>query len=67
MFFYYFFKTSFQVHKTVAVALNDELARPLKVFVENQHRARKMSEALVEKRSKQLQDWRTTEAKAKAK
>lgn len=61
------FEQTAEIHKTVAAAVLEELAKPLKVFVENQHKTRKTSEAVVEKRSKQLVDWRTTEAKAKAK
>ena len=61
------FEQTAEIHKTVAAALLEELTKPLKVFVENQHKARKASEAVVEKRAKQLVDWRTTEAKAKAK
>ena len=37
------------------------------VFGDIQYRSRKTTEALVEKRHKQLQDWRATEAKAKSK
>ena len=51
----------------MGLALSEEIARPLKVFGEIQYKARKTTEALVEKRHKQLQDWRATEAKAKAK
>jgi hypothetical protein len=51
----------------MAGALLEELAKPLKVFGEIQYKARKATEALVEKRHKQLVEWRATEAKAKAK
>jgi len=61
------FEQTAEVHKTVAAAVLEEIAKPLKVFGEIQHKARKATEALVEKRHKQLQDWRSTEAKAKAK
>lgn len=56
-----------EIHKTVAVALLEEIVKPLKVFGEIQYKSRKATEALVEKRHKQLQEWRATEAKAKAK
>ena len=36
-----------QVHKTVAAAVLEEIAKPLKVFGEIQHKARKATEALV--------------------
>ena len=39
----------------------------LQTFGDLQHRTRKTTEAAVEKRHKQLQDWRATEAKAKSK
>ena len=37
----------YQVHKTVAAAVLEEIAKPLKVFGEIQHKARKATEALV--------------------
>jgi hypothetical protein len=37
-------------HRTMAGALSDELVRPLKAFVEAQHKTRKNVEAVVEKR-----------------
>jgi len=61
------FEQTAEVHKTVATAVLEEIARPLKVFGDLQYKARKATEALVEKRHKQLGEWRGTEAKAKAK
>ena len=37
-------------HRTIAGALADELVRPLKAFVEAQHKTRKNLEAVVDKR-----------------
>ena len=51
----------------VAASMMEEIAKPMKVFSEIQHRTRKATEALVEKRHRGLQEWRQTEAKAKAK
>ena len=42
-----FQKDMSQVHKTVAAAVLEEIAKPLKVFGEIQHKARKATEALV--------------------
>ncbi len=39
-------------HRTIAGALTDELVRPLKAFVEAQHKTRKNVEAIVDKRSR---------------
>lgn len=61
------FEQTAEIHKAVAVSILEEVAKPMKVFGEIQYRTRKNTEAIVEKRHKQLQDWRTTEAKAKAK
>ena len=36
-------------------------------FLETEYKTRKSIEGLVEKRSKQLAEWRTTQTKAKAK
>ena len=43
----YFIQDVSQVHKTVAAAVLEEIAKPLKVFGEIQHKARKATEALV--------------------
>merc|ERR1719481_1774738 len=61
------FEQTAEINKTVAVALLEEIVKPLKVFSEIQYKSRKATEALVEKRHKQLQEWRATEAKAKSK
>jgi len=61
------FEQTAEVHKTVGVALLEEIAKPLKVFGEIQYKTRKATEATVEKRHKQLKEWRDTEGKAKAK
>jgi len=61
------FEQTAEIHKAVAVTILEEIAKPMKVFAETQYKARKNTEAVVEKRHKQLQDWRITEAKAKAK
>merc|ERR1712106_701087 len=61
------FEQTAEIHKAVAGSVLEEIAKPMKVFGEIQYRTRKNTEAIVEKRHKQLQDWRTTEGKAKAK
>merc|ERR1712106_346663 len=61
------FEQTAEIHKAVAGSVLEEIAKPMKVFGEIQYRTRKNTEAIVEKRYKQLQDWRTTEGKAKAK
>ena len=43
-------------HRTIAGALTDELVRPLKAFVEAQHKTRKSVEAVVDKRSESVND-----------
>ena len=43
-------------HRTIAGALTDELVRPLKAFVEAQHKTRKSVEAVVDKRSVSVDD-----------
>eukprot|EP00095_Tigriopus_kingsejongensis_P000509 maker-scaffold367_size194084-snap-gene-0.48 protein:Tk00509 transcript:maker-scaffold367_size194084-snap-gene-0.48-mRNA-1 annotation:"hypothetical protein DAPPUDRAFT_301481" len=54
-------------HKTISHILTEDLVKPLKIFVEAQHRTRKSIEGMVEKRSKTLQEWRGTETKSKGK
>jgi len=61
------FEQTSEIHKAIAVSLFEEIGKPMKVFGENQHRTRKNTEAVAEKKHKQLQDWRATEEKAKAK
>jgi len=61
------FEQTGEIHKAVAFSILEEIVKPLKAFAEIQYKTRKNTEAIVEKRHKQLQDWRTTEAKAKAK
>ena len=57
------FEQTAEIHKLIAASMLEEIVKPLKVFGDIQHRTRKTTEALVEKRHKQLQDWRATEAK----
>lgn len=52
-------------HKVLAVALADEVAKPLKVLMETQHKCRKSVEATVDKCSKTVGDLRASECKAK--
>lgn len=61
------FEQTAEIHKVIAASMLEEIVKPLKVFGDIQHRTRKTTEALVEKRHKQLHDWRATEAKAKSK
>jgi len=61
------FEQTAEIHKNIAVAVLEEIVKPMKVFGDIQYKTRKNTEAIVEKRHKQLQDWRSTESKAKAK
>lgn len=54
-------------HKSIANHLVEDLVKPLKMFVEAQHKTRKSLEALVDKRAKGLSEWRSSEAKNKVK
>ncbi len=54
-------------HKSIAHLLVEDLVKPLKMFVEAQHKTRKSLEALVDKRAKCLSEWRGAEAKNKSK
>ena len=56
-----------ETHKSIANLLVEDLVKPLKIFVENQHKTRKSLESLVERRSKNLAEWRTSENKTKVK
>lgn len=56
-----------ETHKSIAGLLVEDLVKPLKIFVENQHKTRKNLESLVERRSKNLGEWRASETKTKVK
>jgi len=61
------FEQTAEIHKSLGSALLEEIAKPLKTFLESQYKARKAVESLVEKRNKQFTDWKVTQTKAKAK
>lgn len=52
-------------HRIVGTKILEEAARPLRTLNENQHRIRKQAEAIVDKATRNLADWRTAEAKSK--
>lgn len=54
-----------ELHKSLSVALSEELVKPLKISVESQHRVRKAVEAGVDKTGRVLAEWRSAQAKAK--
>jgi ferritin len=56
-----------ETHKSIASLLIEELVKPLKMFVEAQHKTRKSLESLVDKRAKCLNEWRSSEGKNKSK
>ena len=60
-------ESSAETHKSMSNLFVEDLVKPLKMFVEVQHRNRKNMENQVDKRWRNLQDWRATENKAKSK
>ncbi|XP_046669260.1 nostrin isoform X2 [Homalodisca vitripennis] len=54
-----------EIHRVFATVLTEEVVKPLKALVENQHRSRKAVEAAVDKTGKSLAEWRSAECKAK--
>lgn len=54
-----------EIHRTFAVALSEEVVKPLKQLVDSQHRIRKSVESSVDKTAKSLSEWRQAEAKSK--
>ena len=56
-----------ETHKSVASLLVEDLVKPLKLFVEGQHRTRKSLESAVDKKSRNLGEWRGSEAKTRGK
>lgn len=59
--------SSAETHKTMAALMTEDLVKPLRHFADSQHKSRKSVENHVDKTSKILLDWRTAEAKTKAK
>lgn len=51
--------------RALAVALNEEVVKPLRQLSEAQHRIRKSVETAVDKAGRGLQEWRTAESKSK--
>ncbi|XP_038107797.1 uncharacterized protein LOC6036718 isoform X1 [Culex quinquefasciatus] len=54
-----------EVHRQFSNSLADELVKPLKSVLENQHKARKAIENNVDKSARILAEWRAAELKAK--
>lgn len=54
-----------EVHRLLGAAILEDSAKPLRTLTENQHRARKQAESVVDKSARNLSDWRTAEAKSK--
>ncbi|XP_054271219.1 uncharacterized protein LOC128991946 [Macrosteles quadrilineatus] len=57
--------TQSEIHRVFATALSEEVVKPLKQLLENQHRTRKAVETAVDKTGKSLAEWRSAECKAK--
>lgn len=54
-----------EIHRQFSNSLADELVKPLKTVLENQHKARKAIENSVDKSARILAEWRAAELKAK--
>ncbi|XP_058836754.1 uncharacterized protein LOC131693162 isoform X2 [Topomyia yanbarensis] len=54
-----------EIHRQYSNSLADELVKPLKTVLENQHKARKAIENNVDKSARILAEWRVTEMKGK--
>ncbi|XP_063702533.1 uncharacterized protein LOC134832443 [Culicoides brevitarsis] len=54
-----------EVHRQFSVSLSDEIVKPLKTIIENQHKSRKAIETNVDKAVRVLVDWRNAESKGK--
>ncbi|XP_055631784.1 uncharacterized protein LOC129771779 isoform X2 [Toxorhynchites rutilus septentrionalis] len=54
-----------EIHRQFSNSLADELVKPLKTVLENQHKARKAIENNVDKSARILAEWRAAELKAK--
>ncbi|EAA06999.4 AGAP010676-PA [Anopheles gambiae str. PEST] len=54
-----------EVHRQFSNSLAEEVVKPLKTVIENQHKARKTIETNVDKSARILAEWRTAEIKAK--
>ncbi|XP_065089703.1 uncharacterized protein Nost [Ochlerotatus camptorhynchus] len=54
-----------EIHRQFSNSLADELVKPLKSVLENQHKARKAIENSVDKSARILAEWRAAELKAK--
>uniref|UniRef100_A0AAG5DJH4 SH3 domain-containing protein n=1 Tax=Anopheles atroparvus TaxID=41427 RepID=A0AAG5DJH4_ANOAO len=54
-----------EVHRQFSNSLAEEVVKPLKAVIENQHKARKTIETNVDKSARILAEWRTAEMKAK--
>lgn len=54
-----------ETHRLLGAAILEDSAKPLRTLSENQHRARKQAESVVDKATRNLADWRTAEAKSK--
>ena len=56
---------NFFVSRILAASLTEDVVRPLRQLIETQYKVRKGVEGIVDKTTKNLQDWRTAESKAK--
>uniref|UniRef100_T1JH98 Nostrin n=1 Tax=Strigamia maritima TaxID=126957 RepID=T1JH98_STRMM len=54
-----------ELHKDLALALVEEVVKPLRLLIENQHKVRKNVDSVVDKNAKTLQDLRNSEIKSK--
>ncbi|XP_058054517.1 uncharacterized protein LOC131206122 [Anopheles bellator] len=54
-----------EVHRQFSASLAEEVVKPLKAVIDNQHKARKTIETNVDKSARILAEWRTAEVKAK--
>ncbi|XP_050093364.1 nostrin isoform X2 [Anopheles aquasalis] len=54
-----------EVHRQFSNSLAEEIVKPLKTVIDNQHKARKTIETNVDKSARILAEWRTAEVKAK--
>ncbi|XP_035788612.1 nostrin-like isoform X3 [Anopheles albimanus] len=54
-----------EVHRQFSNSLAEEIVKPLKAVIDNQHKARKTIETNVDKSARILAEWRTAEVKAK--
>ncbi|XP_031629181.1 uncharacterized protein LOC116344673 [Contarinia nasturtii] len=54
-----------EVHRQFSTTMTEEIVKPLKQLLDNQHKMRKSIDGNVDKSARVLAEWRTSEAKAK--